>query len=117
VVKFSLSSKAERDVAIMTPKGYLADLGAHRIEKVSERFLDKGFKKFIINFSNVEVINSVGISILVSVLQKTSESSCRVCFTEVSKLHRDIFKMTGLIKYIEVFRDDDTAMVSLNGKA
>ena len=117
VIKFSLSSKSELDVAVLMPRGYLTDIGAHQIEKASEQFLDRGFKKLIINFSNVELINTHGISILKSILRKTSESGCRVCFTNVNKLHREIFGLTGLVKQRDVFQDEDDAMIYLKRTA
>ena len=117
MIKFSLSSKSELDVAVMMPRGYLTDVGAHQIENASEQFLDRGFKKLIINFSNVELINTHGISILKSILRKTSESGCRVCFTNVNKLHREIFGLTGLVKQRDVFQDEDDAMIYLKRTA
>jgi anti-anti-sigma regulatory factor len=113
VIEFSLSSKSELDVAVMMPKGYLTDIGAHQIEKASEQFLDRGFKKLIVNFSYIELINTHGVLILKSILQKTSESGCCVCFTNINKLHREIFELTGLMKHVDVFQDEDDAMIYL----
>jgi len=113
VIEFSLSSKTELDVAVMMPKGYLTDIGAHQIEKASEQFFDRGFTKLIVNFSYIELINTHGISILKSIIQKTSESGCRVCFTNINKLHREIFELTGLMKHVDVFQDEDDAMIYL----
>lgn len=113
MIKFSLSSKSELDVAVIMPRGYLTDTGAHQIGKASEQFLDRGFKKLIINFSNVELINTQGISILMTILQKTSERDCRVCFTNINELHLQIFELTGLMKRVAVFQDEDDAMIYL----
>ena len=117
VIKFSLSSKSEMDVAVMMPRGYLTDIGAHQIEKASEALLDRGFKKLVINFSNVELINTHGISIFKSILQKASESGCRVCFTNINELHREIFELTGIMKRVDVFQDEDDAMICLKKTA
>jgi anti-anti-sigma factor len=111
VINFSLSSKSELDVVVMMPRGYLTDIGAHLIEKASKQFLDSGFKKLIINFSNVELINTRGISIFESILQKTSKSGCRVCFTNINKFHREIFGLTGLMNRVNVFQDEDDAII------
>jgi anti-anti-sigma factor len=113
VIKFSLSSKSELDIAVMMPRGYLTDMGAHQIEKASKQFLDNGFKKLIINFSNVELINTHGISIFKSVLQKASKNGCRVCFTNINEFHREIFRLTGLMNRVSVFQDEDDAMIYL----
>jgi len=117
VVKFSLSTRSELDVAIITPRGYLTDLGAHQIERASEQFLDKGYRKLIINFSSVELVNTIGISVLMGVLQKAAECGCRICFTDMNRLHREIFELTGLTKHVEVFRDEDDALISFRRQA
>ncbi len=95
------------------PRGYLTDAGAHQIENAIERFLDSGFKKYIINFSNVELITTRVISILKNILQKTVASGCRVCFTNMSELHLEIFELTGLMQRVYVFQDEDDAMAFL----
>lgn len=111
VIEFSLSSKSELDVVVMMLRGYLTDIGAHQIEKASEQFLDRGFKKLIVNFTNIELINTHGISVLKSIIQKASKSGCRVCFTNINKHHREIFELTGLMKHVDVFQDEDDAMI------
>ncbi len=94
----------------MLPKGYLTDTGARQLEQAIGQFLDKGFKKLIIDFSDIEFINTVGISIFSGILQKTSEYGCRVCFTNMDKLHREVFEMTGIMKHVQVCEDEEDAI-------
>ncbi len=101
----------------MVPRGYLSEVGAHQIEKASEQFLDRGYKKFIINFSNVELINTRGISIFLSILQTTSARGGCVCFTNMNDFQREIFEMTGLMKRVDVFADEDDALIFLKRTA
>ena len=113
MIKFTLSSKSEMDVAVMMPRGYLTDVGAHQIEKAGEQFLDRGFKKLIINFSNVELINTHGVSVFKRILRKASERGCRVCFTNINRLHREIFELADLMNRVDVFQGEDDAMMYL----
>ena len=92
------------------PKGYLTDTGARQLEQTIEQFLDKGFRKLIIDFSDIEFINTIGISIFSGILQKTSECGCRVCFTNMDKLHHEVFEMTGIMKYVQVCEDEEDAI-------
>jgi anti-anti-sigma factor len=100
----------------MMPKGYLTDKGAHRLEQAIEQFLDKGLKKLIINFSDIQFINTSGVSIFRGILQKASEYGCRVCFTNMNELHREVFELTGLLKYVTEFQDEEDAMQYLKVK-
>jgi anti-anti-sigma factor len=100
----------------MTPKGYINDLGAESLEQTSDRFLGKGVKKLVVNFNDVQFINTIGISIFTSIVQKTLESDSTLCFTNLKKVHRDILEMMGLIKYVKVFKNEEEALSFLSEK-
>ncbi len=113
---FTLSSRSAQDVAVMLPKGYINDVGAESLEQTSEQFLDKGLKKLVVNFSDVQYINTIGISIFTGMVQKTMEYNSLLCFTNMKKIHREIFEMVGLIKHVRVFKDEKDALSFLNGR-
>jgi anti-anti-sigma factor len=100
----------------MMPKGYINDLGAEQLEQTSEQFLIKGLKKLIVNFADVQFINTIGISIFTGMVQKTLENHSMLCFTNLKKVHRDVFEVVDLIKYVKVFKDEEEALIFLNGK-
>lgn len=107
---FTLASKSTHGVAVMTPKGYINDLGAERLEQTSERYLDEGVKKMIVNFSNVQFINTIGISIFTGIIQKSLESHSRLCFTNLKRIHQEIFEVVGLAKHVKIFKDEEEAL-------
>jgi anti-anti-sigma regulatory factor len=49
-------------------------------------------------------------------VQKTQEHESVLCFTNLKKIHRDIFEMMGLIKHVKVFNDEEDALRSLKRK-
>jgi len=115
VSNFSLSFRSERDISVMMPKGYINNLGAERLESTSEAFIDKGSKKLVVNFSDVQFINTIGLSIFLSIVQSSLESDGLLCFTNMKKDHREMFEMAGLIKHVKVFKDEKDALNYLNG--
>jgi anti-anti-sigma factor len=100
----------------MTPTGYINDLGAERLEQTSDQFLHKGLRKIIVNFSNVEYINTLGLSIFTGIVQKTIDYEGMLCFTNLKKVHRDIFEMVGLIEHVRIFKEEKDALMFLIGK-
>ncbi len=100
----------------MTPKGYINDLGAECLEQTSEQFLGGGTKKLIVNFSDVQYINTIGISIFTGIVQKTLDHDGQLCFTNMKKVHRDVFEMVGLIRHVKVFKDEEAALIYLAGR-
>ncbi len=107
---FSLTMKSEDTVAVMTPKGYINDLGAERLEQTSEQFLGKGLKKLVVNFTDVQFINTIGVSIFTGIIQKTRDHDGLLCFTNMKKIHREVFEMVGLIEHVKVFKDEEDAL-------
>lgn len=114
---FTLSSRSEQDIAIIMPKGYINNIGAEHLESKSEEFLGKGSKKLIVNFTDVQFINTIGLSIFLSIVQHTLEYNGLLCFTNMKKDHREMFEIAGLIKHVKVFKDEKDAFTYLNGRS
>ncbi len=100
----------------MMPKGYINDIGAECLEQTSEKLLGDGLRKIIVNFTNVQFINTIGISIFTGMVQKTLEHNSLLCFTNMKKVHREMFEMVGLIKHVKVFKDEKDALNFLSGR-
>jgi len=100
----------------MKPKGYINDMGAVSLEQTSEQLLGKGAKTLIVNFADVHYINTIGVSIFTGMVQKTQEHNSVLCFTNLKKVHRDVFEIMGLIKHVRVFNDEEDALRSLRTK-
>src|SRR5574341_1893184 len=115
VNNFSLPSRSGTDVAVMMPKGYINDMGAECLEQTSEQLLGQGMKKIIVNFSDVQFINTIGISIFTGIVQKALEYNGLLCFTNMKKVHRDVFEMMGFMKHVKVFKNEEDAISFLNG--
>jgi len=101
----------------MMPKGYINNIGAQHLESASEELLDHGSKKLIVNFSNVQFINTIGLSIFLSIVQSALEYDSLLCFTNMKKDHREMFEMAGLIKHVKVFKDETDAFNYLRGRS
>jgi anti-anti-sigma factor len=100
----------------MTPKGYINDIAAERLEKANEQFLGDGMKKVVVNFSQVQFINTIGLSIFLGIMQKTIEYNSTLCFTNMKKDHHTIFEIAGLIKHVKVFKDEKDAFSYLDDR-
>ena len=107
---FSLSSRSAQNVAVLMPKGYINDMGAVSLERTSEQLLGEGTNTLIVNFSNVQYINTIGVSIFTGMVQKTLEHNSVLYFTNMKKAHREVFEMMGLIKHVKVFAHEEDAL-------
>jgi anti-sigma B factor antagonist len=116
VSNFSLSLITADDIVVLRPSGYVDSLGAEQLETASSEALGKGHKKLVVNFSETQFINSVGVSILITVIHRARESSGQLCFTNVKKIHREVFDLLGLTRFVKVFGEEGEAIRYLNGR-
>ncbi len=113
---FSISVRSANGAGIIMPKGYVNNLGAEGLEHACEKFLDKGVRKIIINFADVQFINSIGASIFTGIVQKAVEYKGLLCFTNMKKVHSDVFEMLGITRHVKVFREEKEALDFLKDK-
>ena len=111
-----MSVRSAQGAGIIMPKGYVNNLGAEKLERACEQFFDKGLKKIVINFSDVQFINSIGASIFTGIVQKVVEYKGLLCFTNMKKVHSDVFEMLGIIRHVKVFREEKEALDFLKDK-
>lgn len=110
---FSLSSRIVGDVAVIYPKGYLNNITGENLVEECSGLIGKGITKIVLNLRDVEFINSIGISMLLTILERLKESSGSLCFTDSKKMFRDTFEMLGLTVFVHVFASEDEAFQHL----
>lgn len=113
---FTLSLRTERGTAFLRPSGYLDALGAEQIISASDEALLDGCRQIIFNCSNIRFINSVGISILVSMIKRVRETGCVLCFTDVSKVHLTVFDAVGITQLVPIFTSELDAVREACGR-
>ena len=71
----------------------------------------------VLDFASVDYINSTGIALIVSVLARARAERRKVVATGLSAHYREIFDITRLSDFIELFPDLDRAVSELTGPA
>jgi len=71
----------------------------------------------VLDFARVGYINSTGIALIVSVLARARSERRKVVASGLSEHYREIFDITRLSDFIEVFGDLDAAVNQLAGPA
>ena len=81
---------------------YINKLSGEQIEYECKRRLEAGCKELVVNFSKTEIINSIGISILLGVIDTASNNGAKVVFSEVKEDTVELFDMLGLTKHVTI---------------
>lgn len=107
---FRVKSRLVNDVAILYPQGYLNNLAGEGLVSECGKYTRAGVKKIIVNFRETDLINSIGISLLLHVMEELQAAGGTLCFTEMDKVQLGIFDMLGLTKYFRFFQNENGAL-------
>ena len=105
------------EAAIIYASDYLNKLSGERIERECKRQLESGFRTLIINFRDTELVNSIGVSILVGVIDAAEQSTAQLIFADVNDHTVNLFEMLGLTKHVQIAKDESEALSWIEPKA
>jgi anti-anti-sigma factor len=64
----------------------------------------------MLNFKDVDYINSPGIALIVSLLAQTRKSNRRLAVCCLSEHYQEIFRITRISDYVDIFDDEPGAL-------
>jgi anti-anti-sigma factor len=105
-----IQARCVGDTAIIYASDYLNKLSGERIERECKRQLESGRHAVVINFRDTELVNSIGVSILMGVIDAAEQSKARLIFSDVNSHTADLFKMLGLTRHVVVVKDEEEAL-------
>jgi len=98
----NINVRSEGEIATVFASDYLNKLTGEKIERECRRQLDSGCKTLIVNFRNTEIVNSIGVSILLGVIDAASGAGAKVVFSDVNEDTIELFDMLGLTNHVTV---------------
>lgn len=90
------------ETAVVLAGDYLNKLAGEKIERECKTKLDEGCKRLIVDFSQTEIINSIGISILLGVIDSAENSGAKVIFSDLNQDSVELFETLGLTKHVTI---------------
>ena len=98
------------DTAIIYASDYLNKLSGERIERECKRQLESGCRALVINFRDTELVNSIGVSILMGVIDASERSNARLVFSDINGQTANLFELLGLTRHVSVAKDETEAL-------
>lgn len=105
-----IHSHIEGDLAVIYAGDYLNKLTGERIERECQRHLDLGCRGLVIDFKDTSLVNSIGVSILLGVIDAAGSVGARLVFSEVNPGTIQLFEMLGLTKHVALAADEAEAV-------
>jgi stage II sporulation protein AA (anti-sigma F factor antagonist) len=116
-IGFSVRWHCIGTTAVVYASDYLNKLTGERIERECRRQLDAGCRALVIDFSDTELVNSIGISILLGIIDIAEKNGARVVFADVNNQTVQLFEMLGLTRHVSLARDEQEALLTLSNLA
>ena len=81
---------------------YLNKLAGESVERECRRKISEGATELVVNFSKTEIVNSIGVSILLGVIDAATSNGARVVFSDVNENTAELFEMLGLTNHVVI---------------
>lgn len=106
---------AQRDgrLAVLEVGGYINNEAGEAIASTSAALLAEGHRVLLLDLGATRIINSIGISLLLEVLEKIMERQGTLAFCSLSPSIAKTFQIMGLAQYTKIFPSRAEALASL----
>jgi anti-anti-sigma factor len=102
------------EVLVLKTQGYLnKDLGEEILE-VSKDNIARGTTKIVINLELSNIVNSIGASIMIELIEELQEVEGRLAFCALTPIVEKTFNIMGLTKYCETFESQGLAIQGMS---
>ena len=95
-------ASTDNKTAVVFAGDYLNKLTGEKVERECKQRLDEGCTELIVNFSRTEIVNSIGVSILLGVIDSAANAGARVVFSDVNEDTVELFDMLGVSKHASI---------------
>ncbi len=93
---------AAKHQAVVYAGDYVNKISGEQIERECKNRLSEGCEELVLNFSRTELVNSVGVSILLGIIDTASSRGAKVVFMDVKESTVELFDMLGVSKHVEI---------------
>ncbi|MBI3653959.1 MAG: STAS domain-containing protein [Acidobacteria bacterium] len=112
-----VKAKLVEGTAILYPGAYLNQLRGEVIEHRCQALLDQGVRRLVINFAETELINSIGISILLGVIETVNAANGTLLISNLNESNRELFEMLGLLSHLCIEETEERALAKFHSCA
>ena len=102
------------DVVVIATDGYLNNIGGEKISEVCDEHMEKGKSKFLINLEKSTVVNSIGVSILIEIIEKLQDHDGKLGYFNLAPIVEKTFSIMGLTKYSTIFTSEGEAIAEMS---
>jgi anti-anti-sigma factor len=100
-------------LAVVYTEGYINNQGGEEIAKAAYKLIEEGYRVLLLNLAGTKIVNSIGISILIEIIEKMIEIEGKLGFCNLTPTIEKTFHIMGLAQYAPIFSDEPAAVSQL----
>ena len=105
--------EAGEGASVVYVDGYLNSLLGEQVELVVREVLDTRGANIVLNFGGTRLINSIGISFIIGVVERVTERDGMLAFCSLNRINQELFRMTGVSRHVRAFDSEEEALAFL----
>ncbi len=107
---FTLTAEVRDNTLVIVTSGYVNNVGGEAIAQVFNKHFEQGIKRVAINLAGSKVVNSVGMSFLIEIIEHLQEVSGKMVFTNLDPAVEKMLTIMGLFKFAGKEKSVDDAV-------
>ena len=107
---FKTKVSVANEVVIIETEGYLNNEGGQMVYDICIEKMGLGTRKILLNLSGTKVVNSIGVSILIEVIEKLQEIEGKLGYYNMAPIVEKTFHIMGLSKYSSLYKTEESAL-------
>jgi anti-sigma B factor antagonist len=107
---FDVRLRQTQTLAIMDLSGQVSRESDEALNRAYGDAIDGGAERVLLNFSQVDYINSTGIAVIVGLLARARADGRPLAVCGLTSHYRTIFEITRLVDFMQVFADEASAL-------
>lgn len=96
--------------AVLYTKGYINNVGGEEIATRAYELMDEGVRALLLNLRDTKIVNSIGISILIEIIEKMIDKGGKIGFCCLTPVIHKTFQIMGLANYASIYNDEAAAL-------
>ncbi|MBA4406928.1 anti-anti-sigma factor [bacterium] len=111
--EFNLATETKDNCVIINTMGYINNIGGQKIIDEFYKYNGNGINNVILNLAQSNVVNSIGISFLIEIIEKLNQSNGKLIFTNLDPSIEKTFTIMGLFQFAKKAENLDEALALL----
>lgn len=112
ITTFEAQVRHQPTIAIIDLQGEINGLAEEALNAAYDEAAEQQPERILLNFRQVEYINSTGIALVVGLLKRSRQAKRSLLACNMSEHYQEIFQITRLADFMHLFPDEASALAS-----